>query len=256
MKPVIFTGVHNSGKTTIILRALKGLTKKGNTVEIIKHAENFTVSSNLKDTELFSKNGAVQSIAILSDKIISFTKRTSIKNCEITDKELLQFLILSSTSDFILIEGFKNSMLPIPKIVVCKDETNNFKLFDELTVGYIAKERYKEIEKHFPAAHHINPDVNENQLASFIEKNTFDFLGGLDCGECGYQDCLGLARAIIEGKETTKSCRSLTSNVELYIDNTKIPMKDFVRSILKGTVEGFIKNLHGWKKGEITLKIK
>ncbi|MEE8402901.1 MAG: (Fe-S)-binding protein [Candidatus Hydrothermarchaeaceae archaeon] len=70
-------------------------------------------------------------------------------------------------------------------------------------------------------------------------------LPGLDCGECGFESCDVLAKAIAAGKATIEDCVVLREGktVILKVCGRDVPLKAFVQDFIKGTTLGMIKTL-------------
>jgi len=290
MKPIIFCGFQNSGKTLFIQKAIRGLKKSGFSVSTVKHfSETFEQPPQYRDTERFLSEGAEISIAV-SDKEF-FVQKREIKQRELREKihHILSFL----HTDFVLIEGFKTYTGPIPRIVFghTMEEVEN--LVDDLTIGYtgislpgaessikgilLPGERvsddgsisrkiqsgankihaiYKQSDKKTIFVPYIPFNIGEKEISSFLNERSFPFPGDIDCGECGFPDCREFAKMILKGKKSPEDCIPLKDDVQLYINEKRVSMKGFVKSILKGTIAGFVRELKEYEEGEIRVLIK
>ena len=76
-------------------------------------------------------------------------------------------------------------------------------------------------------------------------KNILKKLPGLDCGDCGYSTCSGLAEKILEGKAVLKDCiiLNLEKKVTLRINEKEVPLGGFVQDFIKKTTLGMISSL-------------
>jgi len=292
MKPIIFCGFQNTGKTIFIQKAIRGLIKSGFSVSTVKHVpEKFTHPSTNKDTERFLSQGAQISIAVSENEVFIQKREKVLKGENI--REILHRILSTLHTDFALIEGFKTYSGPIPRLVFGNTMEQVENLVDELTIGYTGmslpgvdpsikgilvpgekvkpKHTISRNQKPHPRKASITPErvdekgifvpyipfgLGEQDLASFLNEKSIHFLGDTDCGECGFPSCRGLAKMILEGKKSEKDCIPLQDDVQLYIDEKRIPMKGFVKSILRGAVEGFIRELKGYEQGDIRLWIK
>lgn len=112
-RPVIgIAGWKNSGKTTMVVRLVTELTRRGHRVATIKHAHHsFDVDPGETDSARHRRAGAAQ-VAIVSGK------RWALMS-EIPDggePSLTQMLARLEPADIVLVEGFKRE--PIQKIEV------------------------------------------------------------------------------------------------------------------------------------------
>ena len=121
MKVIGITGYGKSGKTTLILKLLEELSKKGRSVAVLKH-----VSGNIDfpdtDTSKFKK-------------VASFSSAISPGESEIILKgeKRLEDILKYCDSDIVLIEGFKREK-SFPKIVCIKSEDEKSALSDGLQI--------------------------------------------------------------------------------------------------------------------------
>jgi len=86
-------------------------------------------------------------------------------------------------------------------------------------------------------------------------------LPGLDCGDCGFESCEGMAQAIVEGKAKLKDCRVLSAGdvAVLKINEETVPLNRFVQQTMKEVVLGMLRPLKksDLKEGDtVSLKIK
>ena len=115
-KIVSVCGVKNSGKTTLLTRLVKELTKRGVKVAVIKHdGHDFICDIEGSDTDRLKKAGAYGT-AIFSDYRIAVHK-TGTKEKE---KELFGRF---PEADLIFLEGMKDS--DYPKIEVIRKEVSD-----------------------------------------------------------------------------------------------------------------------------------
>ncbi|MHA1799132.1 MAG: (Fe-S)-binding protein [Candidatus Helarchaeota archaeon] len=82
-------------------------------------------------------------------------------------------------------------------------------------------------------------------------------LGQKDCGQCGYESCKDLAKAIFEDKESIYKCVHV-DKVQVKVDGKEIKVKEFVQSFISGTIIGFATRLKGIPENfkEIEIKIQ
>ena len=126
MKIIGIIGWKNSGKTYYVQEIIKKLRKKGYAVASIKHAHHeFDVDQPKTDSFLHRKAGS-QQVIISSSK--RWVKITELENS--TEKKLTELLQQLSTTDIVIVEGFKNDNHP--KIEIIKEKSKNY-LFNQIS---------------------------------------------------------------------------------------------------------------------------
>ena len=126
MKIIGVIGWKNSGKTYYVQEIIKILRKKGYSVASIKHAHHeFDVDKPKTDSFLHRKAGS-QQVIISSSK--RWVKITELENS--IEKNLTELLQQLSTTDIVIVEGFKNDNHP--KIEIIKEKSKNY-LFNQIS---------------------------------------------------------------------------------------------------------------------------
>ena len=125
---VAFTGISNSGKTTLITKISYTLQQKGFKVAIIKHDphDKAIFDTQGKDSWKFYQTGA--EVAVLSN-----TRTTIFKRSYSSIQEIANYF---SNFDYLLVEGLKT--LPLPRICVVRNkiDSNYFDISDTLAVDF------------------------------------------------------------------------------------------------------------------------
>lgn len=240
MKVIGITGYKKSGKTTLILKLSDELIKKGYKVAVIKHI-NESIDQVNADTSKY-KEVLTQVAAITPEDSVIFLKNK--KNLE----EIMKYF----EADIILIEGFKREKT-FPKIVCLRKESEKAELFDGLqlcTVGFVPKDVNLNI---FDFNILIDEDIKE--IANIVVEKSFK-LPNLNCGECGYKDCYGLAQEIVKGNKTLDDCSPLEPSTLVKLNGEIISMNPFISKIVKNTIIGLLSSLKGFIRGDIEIKIK
>ena len=98
-------------------------------------------------------------------------------------------------------------------------------------------------------------DDDIKKIAEIAINKSFK-LPNLNCGECGYQDCYGLAQEIVKGKKILDDCPSLEPSTLVRVNGKIISMNPFIAKIIKNTITGLLSSLKGFIKGDIEIKIK
>lgn len=240
MRVIGIIGYKKSGKTTLILKLSDELTKKGYKVAVIKHVREDLDLIN-SDTSKYKKN-LTQVVAITPKESVIFLK--SKKNLE----EIIKYF----EADIALIEGFKKEKT-FPKIVCLREESEKAELFDGLqlcTAGFVSKGVDQKLYDF-----NILNDEDIKKIAEIAINKSFK-LPKLNCGECGYQNCYGLAQEIVKGNKTPGNCPSLEPSTLVKVNGKIVPMNPFIAKIIKNTITGLLSTLKGFIKGDIEIKIK
>ena len=240
MRVIGVIGYKKSGKTTLTLKLSDELIKRGYKVAVVKHINedlDLANSDTLKYKEILT-----QIAAITPEESVIFLK----------NKKNLEEIIKYFEADIILIEGFKKEKT-FPKIVCLREESEKVGLFDGLqlcTVGFFRED----VNLKFYDFNILN-DEDVEKIAEIAINKSFK-LPNLNCGECGYQDCYGLAREIVKGNKTLDDCPSLEPSTLVKVDGKIISMTPFIAKIIKNTITGLLSSLKGFIKGDIEIKIK
>ena len=240
MKVIGITGYKKSGKTTLTLKLSDELIKRGYKVAVIKHI-NENIDQVNTDTSKY-KEVLTQVAAITPEESVIFLK----------NKKNLEEIIKYFEADIILIEGFKKEKT-FPKIVCLREESEKAELFDGLqlcTAGFVSKGTDSRL-----GDFNILNDEDIKKIAEIAINKSFK-LPNLNCGECGYQDCYGLAQEIVKGNKTLDDCSSLEPSTLVKVNGKVVPMNSFIARIVKNTITGLLSPLKGFIKGDIEIKIK
>ncbi len=221
MKILAVVGTKNTGKTTLVTMIVKEMVNRGYKVATIKHTHH---DFDLEGKDTWKHREAGAEMVVGSGESTFF-----IVNEQLPLEKILKIIGNTQELDYVVIEGFKFSNYP--KISTTEIE-------DDFTITNI------DVFK-------ANPE-DIVSLVDLVEKRTYDLIPGADCGECGFEDCLEMAKAIVKGDASEESCKMRKlREVELYIGDVKIPLNPFVQDFIKKSVMGMISTL---KTDEITEK--
>jgi len=240
MRVIGIIGYKKSGKTTLTIKLSNELTKRGYKVAVVKHINEDLDLAN-SDTSKY-KESLTQVAAITPKESVIFLK----------NKKNLEEIIKYFEADIILIEGFKKEKT-FPKIVCLREESEKTELFDGLqlcTAGFVSKGVAPKFYDF-----NILDDEDVKKIAEIVINKSFK-LPNLNCGECGYQDCYGLAQEIVKGNKTSGDCLSLEPSTLVKVNGKIISMNPFIARIVKNTITGLLSSLKGFIKGDIEIKIK
>ncbi|MCJ7656379.1 MAG: molybdopterin-guanine dinucleotide biosynthesis protein MobB, partial [Candidatus Atribacteria bacterium] len=222
------------------LKLSNELMKRGYKVAVVKHIDEDLDLVN-SDTSKY-KECLTQVAAITPKEAVFFMK----------NKTNLEEIIKYFKADIILVEGFKREKT-FPKIVCLREESEKAKLFDGLqlcSAGFVSKEVNGTL-----CDFDILNDEDIKKIAEMAINKSFK-LPNLNCGECGYQDCYGLAREIVKGNKTLDDCPSLEPSTLVTVDGRIISMNPFISKLVKNTLIGLLSSFKGFIKGDVEIKIK
>ena len=202
---IAISGFSGSGKTEFIAHLIGRLVERY-TVLVIKETQEGRVDIMGKDSHRVCEAGAT-ACALIGEKDTALFFAT---------RQEVDGLISLIAADIVFLEGFKQS--PYPKIWLGEGDGPNVVLRDP---SLEAAETY------------------------VLEQILMDQLGGLDCGNCGYPSCAGLAREIVGEKASLEACEVLgATSVMVKVDGQTIPINTFVEKFIAGTVRGMLSSLH------------
>ena len=172
MKVLIFCGHHNSGKTTLLLRAVRGLTAKGYTVSTVKHSPGMGHQPSSSPASPFSgKNDSARLLAAGSAATVLVTAAGALLQRVLDldrseDHEaVLPGILAELHSDFVLVEGFKGFRGSIPKVLLVHTAEELSALADESTVAYSGIHAREGWSVSIPFLPH---STNEDGMAEFV----------------------------------------------------------------------------------------
>ncbi|WP_321423144.1 molybdopterin-guanine dinucleotide biosynthesis protein B [uncultured Methanobacterium sp.] len=217
MKILAVVGTKNTGKTTLVTMIVQELVKRGHQVATIKHTHH-DLDVEGKDTWKHRKAGAKMVVGSGESTFFLINKQIELER-------ILKSIKNIDEPDYVIIEGFKH--VDYPKISTTPAK-------DDFTLANVD-------------VFNIKPeDVVE--LVDQVEKRTYGLIPGSNCGECGFETCLDMAKAIIRGDASEKMCKMKKfKEVELFIGDVSIPLNPFVQDFIKKSVMGMVESL---KTGE------
>lgn len=214
MKIVSIVGRKNTGKTSLTVKIIEELTRRGYNVSSIKHSHH-EMEMDREHTDTWRHKLAGSNVVVGVGSTSFFNVR------DILDLNRLLFLIkFMGDVDFVVIEGFKS--YNFPKIVTSLD------VVDEYTIAEVD-------------SFSITPQ-GVSDLADLIEEKGHDIVDTLFLNECGFNDGDSIAKEIIKGNIKTQDLDKV--NTFMSIDNKVIGLNEFVSDFINKTILGIIKTLH------------
>ncbi len=247
MKAISITGYHHSGKTTLTCNLINELKKRGYSVASIKdiHSEKFTME----------KEGSNSWKHLQANNNVVFARGLSetyqIWNRQLTFSEMKNHL----QADYLIIEGMKH--LAVPRIICARNTEDMEELVNDtvMAISGIIVESDLEIFKNRKLLHSTE---SITEIADLVEKETFEILPypeGKSCGSCGLS-CFEMVGEILSKRKSIDDCVVLSKkSTKISINGKELKIGSFVKNIFEDSVIAFLKNLKGYKDGEIKITI-
>ena len=214
MKIVSVVGRKNTGKTSLTVKIITELSKRGYNVASIKHSHH-EMEMDREHTDTWRHKQAGSNVVVGIGSTSFFNVR------DILELNRLLFLIkFMDNVDFVVIEGFKR--YNYPKIATSLD------VVDEYTIAEID-------------SFSITPQ-GVSDLVDLVEQKGHDIVDTLFLDECGFSDGDSIAKEIVKGNIKTEDLDKV--DTFMSIDNKVIGLNEFVSDFIKKTVLGIIKTLH------------
>lgn len=214
MKIVSIVGKKNTGKTSLTVKVIEELTKRGYNVASIKHSHH-TMEMDRENTDTWKHKNAGSNVVVGIGSTTFFNVRKEM------DLNRLLFLIKHMDNvDFVVIEGFKR--YNYPKIATSPDVVDEYtiKQVDSFTIDY----------------------EGLTELVDLIEERSHDIVDTLFANNCGYNDGEAIACDIRNGNITVDNLDGVHSY--LSIDGKVVGLNRFVSDYLKQSVLGVINTLN------------
>ena len=214
MKIVSIVGKKNTGKTSLTVKVIEELTKRGYNVASIKHSHHsIEMDKENTDTWKHKQAGANLVVGVGSTTFYNARKEHDLNR-------ILYLLKHFDDFDFVIIEGYKH--YNYPKIITSPD------VKDEYTI--------KEVDSFT-----ITPE-EVSEMADLIEERGHDIVDTLFANNCGYNDGEVIAGKIRQGELTVDNLDDVKSY--LSIDGKVVGLNRFVSDYLKRSVIGVINTLN------------
>ena len=214
MKIVSIVGKKNTGKTSLTVKIIEELTKRGYNVASIKHSHH-SIEMDKENTDTWKHKQAGANLVVGVGSTTFFNARQEM------DLNRILFLIKHLDEfDFVIIEGYKS--YNYPKIITSPD------VRDEYTI--------KEVD-----SFSITPK-QVSQLADIIEDKGHDIVDTLFANNGGFNNGESIAGEIRKGNLTVNDLDKTQSY--LSIDGKVVGLNRFVSDYLKQNVLGVINTLN------------
>lgn len=214
MKIVSIVGKKNTGKTSLTVKVISELTKRGYNVASIKHSHHsIEMDKENTDTWKHKQAGANLVVGVGSTTFFNTRKEHDLNRIVYLLKHFDDF-------DFVIIEGYKS--YNYPKIITSPE------VRDEYTI--------KEVDSF------TIDDEGVSKLADLIEERGHDIVDTLFANNCGFNNGEAIASEIRSGNLSVSDLDETHSY--LSIDEHVVGLNRFVSDYLKQNVIGIINTLN------------
>ncbi len=214
MKIVSVVGKKDTGKTSLTVKIIEELTKRGYRVASIKHSHH-TIEMDKENTDTWKHKQAGADLVVGVGSTTFFNAKSEM------DLNRILFLIKHLDDiDFVIIEGYKT--YNYPKIITSPNVRDKYtiKEVDSFTID----------------------DAGIIELADLIEKRGHDIVDTLFAKNCGYNNGETIACEIRKGSLKTEDIDQ--THCYLSIDGKVIGLNRFVSNYLKNSVCSVISTLN------------
>ena len=214
MKIASIVGKKNTGKTSLTVKVIEELTRRGYNVASIKHSHHsIEMDKENTDTWKHKQAGANLVVGVGSTTFFNVRKEHDLNR-------ILYLIKHFDAFDFVIIEGYKS--YNYPKIITSPN------VRDEYTIA--------EVDSFTIDAEGVS------ELADLIEQRGHDIVDTLFANNCGYNDGEAIASEIREGNLTVEELDSVHSYMS--IDDKVVGLNRFVSDYLKQNILGVISTLN------------
>ena len=213
MRIVSIVGLKDSGKTSLSVKIIKELKKRGYSVATIKDSHHqMEMDKENTDTWKHKEAGSSTIVGLGATSFFNIREKLPL--------ERLLFLIkVINEPDFVVIEGFKT--YNYPKIATSKEIVDDYTL--ELVDSF-----------------NITDD-EISILTDKIEKKTYDIVNTLFTNNCGFNNGDEIAKGIINNEINIDDLDKI--DVNLSIDGKVVGLNHFVNDFIKESILGMLKTL-------------
>ena len=214
MKIASIVGKKNTGKTSLTVKVIAELTRRGYNVASIKHSHH-SIEMDKENTDTWKHKHAGANLVVGVGSTTFFNARK-----EHDLNRILYLLKHFDDFDFVIIEGYKS--YNYPKIITSPN------VRDEYTI--------KEVDSFTIDAQGVS------ELADLIEERGHDIVDTLFANNCGYNDGEAIAAEIRNGNLNVEDLDDV--HAYLSIDEKVVGLNKFVSDYIKQSILGVISTLN------------
>ncbi|MCL2123159.1 MAG: molybdopterin-guanine dinucleotide biosynthesis protein MobB [Desulfovibrionaceae bacterium] len=245
MRAVSIIGFKNAGKTTLAALLASALERRGLKVAVAKHAHSDLDKPDTDSARLRAPGRAV--LALSGEECAVFYG----------EKRFLADMVPFLQADILLVEGGKQ-LGWLPRILCLRApgeaETDEREKLDQGLAFAVWGRTAAPGLPYFPGGPGVEDEALD-ALADLAQEKAF-MLPGLDCSDCGRENCAALAAEIVAGKAGAKDCAALRAEVEVRVNGHPLGLNAFVARVVAGALRGMLREMKGFAPGEVTLKMR
>ena len=226
-KAVSVVGFKKSGKTSLVLELARELTARGRKVAAVKFTHSGLDMDEETDTSRFARECV--SVAGFAPGVTTLHWNT---------QRQLQDILPLLGADIVLVEGGK-SLTWLPRFVALGTAEDESVLGNGLALATWGTGSLPGIPRASSVA----------ELATLAESHAFT-LPGLDCGACGRESCLELAREIVAGAAGVKDCVAMKAKLVVRVGGQRLALNPFLDRLITNTIRGLLTELKGNVPGQ------
>lgn len=234
MRAISIAGFKNSGKTMLTSLLAAALERRGLTVSIAKRTHH---GLDKPDTDTAKLCAPGRIVAGFSE-----TETALFWGGPHTLPDMLPLL----RADILLVEGGKSRDW-LPRVLCAREPSEAEALSRGLALASYGRVPVEGLP-HFT-------ETSMDDLAALLAERAF-LLPGLDCGACGYEGCLGLARAVVAGTAAVRNCKALKSGMAVTINGQPLGLNPFTAGMLGGAIRGMLREMKGVAPGDVEIRLK
>ena len=230
MRAIAVVGFKKSGKTTLAMELAEALKAMGLSVTLAKHSHHGFDEKADTDTARFRTQ---------ADMVLGFSPGGSFVSWPV-ERPLSELMSLVHT-DMLVLEGGKTLGI-MPRIIIANDEATANELDPDLALAVYGDAALGEL-------------MATRDVAGLarIAANAGFLLPGLDCGACGQENCRALGAEIVAGDASVADCKALNGSLRITVGGQPLALNPFVERILKGGLEGMLRELKGFGPGAVDI---
>ena len=214
MKVISIVGRKNTGKTSLTVKVIEELKKRGYEVASVKHSHH-TIEMDKENTDTWKHKKAGADIVVGVGSTVFF----NVVN-EMDLNRILYLIKHLGNIDYVVIEGFKH--YNYPKIITSSDVKDKYTLCEV--------DSFK-----------ITPE-EVSDLVNLIETRSHDIVDTLYANGCGYSDGAEIASKIRQGEVKTEELDK--THAYLSVDGKVVGLNRFVSDYLKKNILGILNTLN------------
>ena len=242
----------SEGKTTVGVLLVDELRRLGVSVGVVKHSVHGVDVAD-KDSAKYMAQGPSYVVVASKDEVGVFRKGLGDDL-----KEVLKELPPKPT--VIIVEGYKNAK--VGKVIAVVKDVNELKELMNIVNGEIlAVITLSALDLGAIGGVKVFDLRDISELAKLVRDDALNeilnVLPRTDCGMCSFGSCLSLANAVLRGEALLSDCPVL-SDVSVIIDGKPLPLKPFVKSVVKALSTSLLSVLKGVPKDyrEVVIRLR